>query len=140
MTTTLDLITKALQKIGAVTKDETLSAGDVSDALSSLNDMISSWSLDSLIVYASTLENFTLTPGSYSYTIGSGGNFNTTRPKLDLDQQILFDLVYNKGINTSGKLAKHISISRVFQMYLFLYYRLNQIEFVDQDLILVLLC
>ena len=43
---------------------------------------------------------------------------NTTIPKLDLDQQILFDLVYNKGINTSGKLAKHISISRTSCYYM----------------------
>lgn len=43
---------------------------------------------------------------------------NTTIAKLDLDQQILFDLVYNKGINTSGKLAKHISISRTSCYYM----------------------
>lgn len=98
MSTTLEIITKALQKIGAVTKSETISADDAADALSSLNAMISSWSLDSLLVYASILESFTLTAGDSSYTIGSTGDFNTSRPTEILSAYIR-DNTTDTGLN-----------------------------------------
>lgn len=79
MTTARDIITKSLQKIGALVKSEPPSADEANDALDSLNALISSWSNDSLNIYARTWETFSLT-GAESYTIGTGGNFNTARP------------------------------------------------------------
>lgn len=80
MTTALDIITSAMRKIGAITKNETPSADEANDALETLNDMLGSWSNDSIIIPARTLENFTLAGASASKTIGSGGDFNTVRP------------------------------------------------------------
>lgn len=79
MASARDIITKALQKIGAIVKNEAPSADEAEDALDSLNALISSWSNDSLNIYARTWETFSLT-GATSYTIGTGGNFNTARP------------------------------------------------------------
>lgn len=79
MTTARDIIQKSLQKIGAIVKNEPPSADEANDALDSLNALISSWSNDSLNIYARTWETFNLTASS-SYTIGTGGNFNTARP------------------------------------------------------------
>lgn len=80
MTTARGIITSSLRKIGAITKNETPSSDEANDALQTLNDLIASWSNDSTKVYAQTLEDFTLTANDGEYTIGSGGNFNTTRP------------------------------------------------------------
>jgi len=80
MTTARTIIRKALQKIGALVKSEQPSADEANDGLDALNAMIDSWGNDSLSVYARTWETFPLT-SSASYTIGTGGNFNTARPE-----------------------------------------------------------
>jgi hypothetical protein len=49
------------------------------DGLEALNIILDFWSGQSLMIYAQTSEALTLTT-STSYTIGSGGTFNTTRP------------------------------------------------------------
>lgn len=80
MTTARDIIKKALQKIGSLVKSESPSADEATDGLSSLNALLDSWSNDSLSIYARTWETFNLVGGTASYTIGSSGVFNTTRP------------------------------------------------------------
>jgi len=80
MTTARGIITKALQKIGALTKSESPSADEISDGLDALNMMVSSWANDSLLVYARAWETFSLTGNQASYTMGTGGVFNTSRP------------------------------------------------------------
>jgi len=87
MTTTLECILGAAKLIGVVFKSEALDADEASDGLAALNDMLNSWSNDDLITYSSALETFTLT-GGISYTIGSGGQFNTTRPINIVDSVI----------------------------------------------------
>jgi hypothetical protein len=77
--TALNLITDAAKLLGVVFKNEALSSDEANDGLVALNDMLDEWSNDDLMTYALTLENFSLT-GASSYTIGSGGTFNTTRP------------------------------------------------------------
>ena len=85
MTTARDLVKKSLQKIGVLVKSEEPSADEADDGLSSLNALISSWSNDSLVLYARVWESFTLSGGTASYTIGSGGAFSTTRPMVIAD-------------------------------------------------------
>ena len=79
MTTARTIIKKALQKIGALTKNESPSADEANDGFDALNALIGSWSNDSLSIYARGWETFSLT-GASSYTIGPGGNFDTSRP------------------------------------------------------------
>lgn len=78
-TSALDIITGAAKLIGVVFKSEVLSDDEANDGLVVLNDMLDSWSNEELTTFAYTLESFSLT-GATSYTIGSGGNFNTSRP------------------------------------------------------------
>lgn len=80
MTTALGIITSAMRKSGILSKGESPSASEASDGLEMLNDMLSSFSNDSMVVYTRTLENFTLAGGTANYTIGSGATFNTARP------------------------------------------------------------
>lgn len=83
--TARDIIKKSMQKIGALVKSEAPSSDEANDGLSALNAMIASWSNESLVLNARTLESFTFSGGTQNYTIGSGGTFNTTRPNNILD-------------------------------------------------------
>lgn len=78
-TSALDIITGAAKKIGVIFKSEVLDDDEANDGLITLNDMLDTWSNDNLTTFSYTLENFPLT-GAASYTIGTGGNFNTSRP------------------------------------------------------------
>lgn len=80
MATARDLIKNSLRLIGAIATGEVPSADEAADGLSSLNNMIDSWSNESLIIHQFVNEEFTLTPGQQRYTMGPTGNFVTTRP------------------------------------------------------------
>lgn len=80
MATALDLIKAQLRDIGALAVGETPSAEDAQDALAEMNRMLGSWSNEGLMAFERVREEFTLTAGSASRTIGATGNFATTRP------------------------------------------------------------
>lgn len=85
MATGRTIVKKALQKAGVLVKQEDPSPDEANDTLDALNNMLSSWSNDSMAIYARTWESFPLTSGDGEYTIGSGADFNTTRPILIAD-------------------------------------------------------
>lgn len=78
--TARDLIKGSLRLIGVIASGETPSGDQSNDALAALNSMIRSWNIDGLMVFKTTRESFSLTSGQSSRTMGTGGNFNTTRP------------------------------------------------------------
>jgi hypothetical protein len=80
MSTARDMIAASLRKIGALASGEALTADQASDGLSTLNQMLDSWSAEGLMIPASVRESFSLTPGTGSYTMGTGGAFSTSRP------------------------------------------------------------
>lgn len=81
MTTGLDLITSAFRKAGILTKSETPASDEAVDALETLNELLSSWSNESILCVSRTEESpYTLTPNDGEYTIGTGANINTARP------------------------------------------------------------
>lgn len=109
MTTARQIVRKAMQKAGILTKTEDPSADEASDALDALNNMLSSWSNDSLLIYARSWETFNLSGGVGEYTIGTGQTFNTSRPvfipsayvrqaQTDYNLSIVSDEVYNDYI------------------------------------------
>lgn len=79
-TTALNIITRAMRKAGILSNVESPTSDEANDALDTMNDIIASLSNDGLLVYAHTTESFSITGGTGSYTIGSGGDFNTSRP------------------------------------------------------------
>ncbi len=79
------LIKTALQDIGAVAKSELPTSDEMTDGLLKLNFMIDAWSVRSLMVLGTILEGFPLVAGKYAYTIGPGGDFDTTRPSAVTD-------------------------------------------------------
>jgi hypothetical protein len=75
-----DLVAASLRLIGAIAPGESPEASEATDGLYALNRMISSWSTERLLIYAQVREEFTLTPGQAAYTMGSGANFDSSRP------------------------------------------------------------
>lgn len=88
MATAQDIINSAYNAIGVATAN--ISAAQSAKALTILNNMLGIWGIDGLLVPYRTSENFPLVVGQSSYTIGSGGNFNTVRP-LEVVQAYIRD-------------------------------------------------
>lgn len=75
-----DLLNASLKLIGVLASGEAASADEATDGLATLNRMLSNWSTENLLIYSKVREEFTLTPSDGDYTMGSSGNFNTSRP------------------------------------------------------------
>lgn len=78
MPTANDLIVNAAKKLG-IRQDE-VTAQNAQDGLDIFNSMLDAWSINRIFVYQVKQENFTWPGSTTSRTIGSEGNFNTTRP------------------------------------------------------------
>lgn len=79
MATVLDVVSGALRLIGVYSSGQVLPSHELNDAISSLNQMLGSWST-SIQLQNTTQENFTLTASQATYTWGTGANFNSARP------------------------------------------------------------
>lgn len=79
MTTARQIIEQAMRKINVLGRGQTLSADEAASALDTLNDLLGSWSVEGGLVYQDVQETFSLT-SAISYNIGTGGDFNTTKP------------------------------------------------------------
>ncbi len=79
-TTALDLITFAFVRMGTYASSETIADADAEDCLTILNDMLDSWSNEELTCFANLEQSIALTANKQTYTIGTGGDINGTRP------------------------------------------------------------
>lgn len=77
MATAQEIIDSAWRKIGF--RDNV--AADDAEALTALNNMVSTWGLDILSPYR-VRESFTITSATGTYTYGSGGTLDSVRPNL----------------------------------------------------------
>lgn len=84
-----DLIVRALKKLGVLAEGESASNESASDGLDTLNDLLDSWTNENLFIYSKIREEFTLSPNTSSYGMGSGSDFNTTRPQKIEEATIL---------------------------------------------------
>lgn len=78
--TLTQLATDALQDLGVLDQGETPATAMLDEALRVGNNMIASWSIDRLMAVSALVSTFTLTNGTASYTIGTGGTWNIARP------------------------------------------------------------
>lgn len=79
--TARQLTQHSLRLLSVIGQGQTLDAEQENDALYALNNLLASWSAEGLMIPNTELESFTLVSGTNSYTIGSGGTFDTDRPK-----------------------------------------------------------
>lgn len=87
MVTVLDIVTDAMQESGILTKNETPTNDEAQAGLKMLNRLVGSWSNSSVIQFERVTESFALT-GVASYTIGSGGDFDTVRPSKIIEAHV----------------------------------------------------
>jgi hypothetical protein len=81
MTTANDIINRALRSLSVIGQGESADQDQAADALVCLNDMVSSWANESLMLYQVSQDSITLTPGKKDYTIGEGAfDINSARP------------------------------------------------------------
>lgn len=80
MTTVLDIIKDAMSESTILTKDEDPTNGEAQNALRILNRMLGSWTNSAALQFERVTESFPLNNLQTTYTIGTGGDFNTTRP------------------------------------------------------------
>lgn len=78
--TAQELIKASLRAIQAIATGETPTDAEIQDGLEALNMMLRYWGTKRTLIYYIEVENFTLTAGTESYTIGSSGDFDTVRP------------------------------------------------------------
>lgn len=130
MASVLTIITDSLKKLGVVSHGEALSAEESKDGLRALNNLLASWNNDSLIVNGVQIEEFTLTVGQSSYTLGTGGDFNSSAPAVVKDAFIKYsdNSEYNLTIidskdwgdittkGTESTLPTHIFIDRGYPL------------------------
>lgn len=89
MPTASELINGALRLIGQLAEGETPSSETSNDALVAMNQMIDSWSIERLSVFATATQTFSWPAGVASRTIGPTGDFVGLRP-IDLDPATYF--------------------------------------------------
>lgn len=75
-----DQINRALRLLGVLAEGETPSASESADALMALNQMLDSWSTESLAVFATLEQTFTWPAGQATRTLGPSGNLVGERP------------------------------------------------------------
>ena len=80
MATGSSIVNRALRLITVLGQgNRTPTTNESGDALEALNAMLDAWGIDRLLVYQIKQESFTWT-ATASRTMGSGGNFSTTKP------------------------------------------------------------
>ena len=106
MPTTRTLIRGALRLLGAYESGENVPANEAQDALEALNGLLSSWSLERLLIYHVGRLSVPLVPGLKTYTWGPGGDIPALRP-IRLENALL-----NLGtsVGSSGPLEWPVAI------------------------------
>lgn len=80
MATFTDVYTDAFQKVHYYAPGEPIDDADAELALRVANDMLDSWSNETLSCFAILEQSLVLQPGVGQYTIGPGGSVNSARP------------------------------------------------------------
>lgn len=96
---TSDLLRRSMYLINALAAGDVMDDMMANDALSTLNEMIDSWSTETLAVYGTDNDEFPMVPGKAIYTYGTGGDFNTQRPVFVDDMYMI-----RQGVTTPVKI------------------------------------
>lgn len=102
MPTARELIESAMGKIQVLGASEAATADEATKGLYDLNAMLDAWSIERLMVYQVQQTTNSWGANVSSRTIGSGGNFNTTRPYKIADEGNFF--------RTSGNLDYQLTV------------------------------
>ena len=98
MTTARQLIQDAIIDLGQLAVDDTPDAASMKFGLRTLNRMLGSWANERLLIPYTETENFAISSGSASYTMGSGGTASSVRAKKITDCYIEDSQSYDRPI------------------------------------------
>ena len=100
MTTMRQILKGSLRLINVVSANEEPSPDDMDISLAAMNGLIDSLGTDILNIFTFTPYRFMLTPGKQQYTLGPGGDWNTTRPmRIEQVKLMLYPIVTGTGTN-----------------------------------------
>lgn len=74
------LISDALIELNVYRENQTMSANDAVRGLRMLNRVVGQWNARRLLVPCASIQTVAMVVSQSSYTVGSGGNWNVTRP------------------------------------------------------------
>ena len=97
MPTGTTIINAALRQIGI----RQITSTEQDEALEALNNLLRQWSTERLTVFSITEESFSLPSGQITRTIGTGGNFDTSRPQIIVDAFIRDTNNYDYPVDVS---------------------------------------
>jgi hypothetical protein len=78
--TAQDVINFAAKEANIMASGESLNSDEYTDCLTALNAMLAAWNLEQITIYVVVNYQHALTASTGTYTIGTGGTLNTTRP------------------------------------------------------------
>lgn len=81
MSTALDLVSRSAKSFNGLALGETMDGNEAQEALLMLNSMLALWQAEDLMPYGELISTFNLVNGTQTYTYGTGGVFNATRPQ-----------------------------------------------------------
>lgn len=80
MATVNDIVKRALRLLQVKEGGEPATDDEAKDGMEVLNNLLDSWANESLMLFTIAEHSFSFVAGQVEYTIGTGGNFNVTRP------------------------------------------------------------
>lgn len=89
MATVQTIIDRSMRLLGQLGSGESPTPAETADALIAVNAMLDSWRNDRLMCFAFQTLSLTLANGDDTYTVGTSGDLNTTRPVDLLDAYIV---------------------------------------------------
>jgi hypothetical protein len=113
-TTAYDLIVRSMKLAKILEAGETPTAEEATDALATLNDVLENWDTEPLSLWSTSNFVGATVAGQATYTIGSGGNFNTTRPSAINGAYVTFSGV-DFPVNVIGQLEYNGYSLKTFQ-------------------------
>lgn len=85
MTTVREICTDALIELGVLDPSEQMDGSSAAFALRTLNRLLQVWNTEDLMVYTVNRTTYNLVAGQQTYTLGTGGDFNMSRPaRIDM--------------------------------------------------------
>jgi len=89
--------------MGGIDPGEGLNSTQLALALTQANQMLASWSIDQRFILSILVtQNLPLTAGTLSYSIGSGGTFNITRPAAIVSANALITSAASTAFISTG--------------------------------------
>ena len=82
MNTVRDLIRRSMRLVNIIDAAEVPDSDEYQDGLSTLNDMLDNWALESLIFPFTPSSQFSVVAGQKTYSIGPGGDWDNVRPNV----------------------------------------------------------